>query len=116
MAQQTGAKSILATLWSVADESTQLLMSEFYRLYKENPRLTKAAALQLAQQEMILGKLQPTTGSQAAGAEQDRTSERITTAGATDAASQPPSFPVEPKKSFAHPYYWAPFILIGNWK
>lgn len=21
-----------------------------------------------------------------------------------------------PAKSYAHPYYWAPFILMGNWK
>lgn len=49
MAQEKGAKAILATLWSVADESTQLLLSEFYRLRKENPGLTKAEALQLAQ-------------------------------------------------------------------
>jgi CHAT domain-containing protein len=22
----------------------------------------------------------------------------------------------EPASSFSHPFYWAPFILIGNWK
>ena len=27
-----------------------------------------------------------------------------------------PKFNADPKKPFAHPYYWAPFILIGNWK
>jgi CHAT domain-containing protein len=27
-----------------------------------------------------------------------------------------PLFRPDPKAPFAHPYYWAPFILIGNWK
>jgi CHAT domain-containing protein/Flp pilus assembly protein TadD len=95
VAQQKGAKAILATLWSVADESTQLLMSEFYRLRKVNPQLTKAAALQMAQQEMIAGKLKPalTTG------------ERRGT-GETDTAPA----------DYSHPYYWSPFVLIGNWR
>jgi CHAT domain-containing protein len=26
-----------------------------------------------------------------------------------------PLFKYEDQKKFAHPYYWAPFILIGNW-
>jgi CHAT domain-containing protein len=25
-------------------------------------------------------------------------------------------FNPDPKRPHAHPYYWAPFILIGNWK
>ena len=118
VAQQKGAKAILATLWSVADESTQLLMSEFYRLHQANPHLTKVAALQLAQRGMIEGKLQPKflTGSRSAGTKQEGTSSRTTTDDRVDAASQGSSFPYDPKKPYAHPYYWAPFILIGNWK
>ncbi len=27
-----------------------------------------------------------------------------------------PTFKRDDQKPFAHPYYWAPFILIGNWK
>ncbi|MDT4967577.1 MAG: hypothetical protein QOJ64_2314, partial [Acidobacteriota bacterium] len=95
VAQQKGAKAILATLWSVADESTQLLMSEFYRLRKENPQLTKAAALQMAQQEMIAGKLK---ASNANGERRD-----------TNAADIAPL-------DYSHPYYWSPFVLIGNWR
>lgn len=55
VAQQKGAKAILATLWSVADESTSRLMSEFYRMHKANPAMTKAEALQRAQIAMIQG-------------------------------------------------------------
>jgi CHAT domain-containing protein len=70
-------------------------MSEFYRLRKENPQLTKAAALQIAQQKMIAGKL---TLSNAKNQRRD-TSE-------VDIA------PLD----YSHPYFWSPFILIGNWR
>jgi CHAT domain-containing protein len=106
VAQQKGAKAILATLWSVADESTQLLMSEFYRLRKESPQLTKAAALQLAQQEMIEGKLQPSTPT----AENRDTKEII------GIKTDTPKYLHDPQRRYAHPYYWSPFILIGNWR
>ena len=95
--QTRGGKAVLATLWSVADVSTALLMSEFYRLRKENPRLTKARALQQAQQEMIAGKLQ-TSGT--------RGGRRDTSETDADASAQ----------DYSHPYYWSPFVLIGNWR
>jgi CHAT domain-containing protein len=94
--QGQGGKSVLATLWSVADESTSLLMSEFYRLRKRNPRLTKIAALQMAQQEMIAGKLKA----------YDSKGKRRDTG----------EVAAEPSPDYSHPYYWSPFILIGNWR
>lgn len=97
IAQKNGAKAILATLWKVADQSTALLMSEFYRLRKESPQLTKAEALQMAQREMLAGKLTPASS---AGARR-----------ATGEA-EGPSSPTD----YSHPYYWSPFILIGNWR
>ncbi|MCU1266176.1 MAG: hypothetical protein JWM21_2494 [Acidobacteria bacterium] len=106
VAQQRGAKAVLATLWGVADESTQLLMSEFYRLHKQNPRWTKSEALQLAQQEMLSGKLKPSASSN-----EERTTKR---ADASDANA--PAFPFDPNKPYSHPYYWSPFVLIGNWR
>ncbi len=75
--QAKSGKAVLATLWAVYDESTSLLMQSFYRERKDDPRLTKAKALQRAQMKLITGK---TNG-----------------------------------KSFAHPYFWAGFVLIGNW-
>jgi CHAT domain-containing protein/Tfp pilus assembly protein PilF len=107
IAQKNGAKAILATLWKVADKSTAILMSEFYRLRKENPSLTKSQALQLAQKEMIEGKLQP----------QAATDERRDTGEIMDSApTNALQYPYDPKNPYAHPYYWAPFILIGNWR
>ena len=35
---------------------------------------------------------------------------------APSGAVKRPLFKPDPKVPFAHPYYWAPFILIGNWR
>ena len=48
IAIKTGVQSALASLWSVNDESTTLLMQEFYRQLQK-PDMSKAKALQLAQ-------------------------------------------------------------------
>lgn len=48
IAVRAGARSTLATLWSVDDRSTAALMSEFYKQLANN-NLTKAEALQQAQ-------------------------------------------------------------------
>ncbi len=96
IAQKNGAKAIIATLWKVADRSTAILMSEFYRLRKENPQFTKAEALQRAQQAMLAGKLRSTemSGKRRSTGEAD----------------------IEPTSDYSHPYYWSPFVLIGNWR
>ncbi len=49
VAVRAGARSTLATLWQVNDESTAELMKEFYRQLKDDPKITKAKALQRAQ-------------------------------------------------------------------
>jgi CHAT domain-containing protein len=48
MAQKQGAKSVIGTLWSVADVSTSVFMTEFYGLYNNN-KLDKAEAIRQAQ-------------------------------------------------------------------
>ncbi len=101
-----GAKAVLASLWAVADESTQLLMSEFYRLRKENPKLTKAEAMQIAQQAMISGKLKSSGNSSGC-----RNSEVVN----LDGSSQT-KFKCDANAPFSHPFYWSPFVLIGNWR
>ena len=73
IAQQQGAKAVLATLWSVADKSTATLMTEMYRQRQEK-KLTKIDALRQAQLSLL----------------------------------------ANPR--YQHPFYWAPFILMGNWK
>ena len=73
IAQQQGAKAVLATLWPVADQSTATLMADMYRR-RQSDSLTKIEALRKAQ------------------------------------------IALQTQSKYAHPYYWAPFILMGNWK
>jgi CHAT domain-containing protein len=74
MAIRSGARSTLATLWSVQDQSTSLLMTKFYqKLIQTNTSITKAEALRQAQLVLVHSK------------------------------------------EYRHPFYWAPFVLVGNW-
>lgn len=59
--QAKSGKAVLASLWSVYDESTAVLMKNFYRLRKENPKLSKAEALQRAQRNLIGDANDPTS-------------------------------------------------------
>ena len=52
VAIKAGARSALATLWFINDEASATLVSEFYRQLR-NPKLSKAQALQLAQQRLL---------------------------------------------------------------
>ncbi len=106
LAQRQGAKAVIASLWPVADRSTKNLMQEFYKLREAKANITKAEALQQAQIKLLRGALQVTGEALAARA--------ITHA--TDTTTNLPKFKVDPKAPYAHPCYWAPFILIGNWK
>jgi CHAT domain-containing protein len=49
--QYAGARSVLASLWSVADESTAVLMERFYGYLRAG--LSKDAALRRAQLDLI---------------------------------------------------------------
>lgn len=72
VAVRSGARSTIASLWSVDDESTALLMSYFYQELSQSQQ-PLAEALRRAQ----LAVLQ--------------------------------------QKDFAHPFFWAAFVLVGNW-
>ncbi|MEH2229165.1 MAG: CHAT domain-containing protein [Nostoc sp.] len=69
VAVRAGARSTLATLWTVDDEFTSDFMGELYR--QLDARVTKAQALQRAQLAIL--------------AKENR------------------------------PYFWAPYVLLGNW-
>ncbi len=103
IAQQAGAKAVLATLWPVADASTAALMRALYQAHKMD-HMDKADALRQAQLALLRGSVAVEVSSNA---------ERGL---ARRAAGQPSGhFAVNPKAPYAHPFYWAPFLLMGNW-
>lgn len=81
--QNAGVRAAIASLWSVDDGGTEVLMSQFYQQLQQN-NLSKAAALQQAQIALIRGAIEPQADTQLT------------------------------PKALTHPYYWSPFILIGN--
>ncbi len=72
VAVKAGARSVMASLWAVNDASTATLVPLFFENLK-NPNLSKAQALQRAQQHLLA------------------------------------------EVEYQHPFYWAGFVLIGNW-
>ena len=53
IAIKAGARSAFATLWFVNDEASSSLVSNFYTQLRNSPALTKAAALQKAQVQLL---------------------------------------------------------------
>jgi CHAT domain-containing protein len=53
VAVKAGARSALASLWSVNDQSTSQVVSDFYHQLRNSPSMTKARALQTAQVAML---------------------------------------------------------------
>jgi CHAT domain-containing protein len=70
--QYAGARSVVVSLWSIADASTARLMAELYRHLKAGA--SKDEALRRAQVALIRSK------------------------------------------AYGHPFYWAPFVLVGDWR
>ncbi len=97
IAQQKGAEAVLGTLWDVADTSTSMLMSDFYARWIGHPQEGKAEALRQAQIDLLKGRSRP----EKAGGSQCR----------ADGAA-----PGTSAGDYSHPYYWAPFVLMGNYE
>lgn len=110
VAQQNGAKAVLATLWPVADESTALLMADFYRRRQAHPELGKAEALRESQVALLRGEL---GGTAKPGPITEKGQKAIGSSPEDKAPKAKPFIPDE-RAPFAHPFFWAPFILIGN--
>ena len=69
-----GAPTVGVSLWSVADNSTAQLMTDFYKRLLATPDGSPSTAMRAAQTNMITGK------------------------------------------KYAAPFYWAPFVLVGEWR
>ena len=97
--QRAGARATIASLWTVNDSTTQLLMNGFYTALQSG-KITKAEALRQAQIALI------TRDDSALGAQR----------GAMVSLRRQLREGLQPDVAnhLNHPYYWAPFILIGN--
>jgi CHAT domain-containing protein len=88
-AQRKGAKAVISSLWEVDDSSTGELMADFYKRWADGAgKVEKVEALRQAQLDLLRGMIAP---------------------------KPDPMNPNQPS-SFEHPYYWAPFVLMGNWR
>ena len=89
VAQLKGAKSVLLPIWPADDNSTGDLMADFYKRWPDGGgKVMKVEALRQTQLDLLTGKVAP---------KRDYTN---------------PNAPT----SYAHSYYWAPFVLMENWK
>ena len=99
LAVQTGVKTAVGSLWSVSDEGTLGLMSEFYRNLKTAP--IRAAALRNAQISLLRGQVTVTKG-------------RLQFPDGSK-VDLPASDARQETINLIHPYYWAPYTVVGNW-
>ena len=103
LAQEQGATSVLATLWPVNDPATAVIMQSFYRNWV-GAKMSKASALRMAQISMIRGDLKAAGKGGGCRAEPfGRTPDKN-------------EFKCDPNAPYSHPYFWSPFVLIGNWR
>jgi len=103
-----GTPSVVASLWNVEDSSTAQLMASFYKNLKT---MTKVEALRQAQLQLIRGEVRSDLlarrGIGGVG--------KLGDAPPTKSDSSSP-VPVSITVSTSHPYFWAPFILVGEGK
>jgi CHAT domain-containing protein len=94
--QIAGAQALVGSLWSVDDKATEMLMTEFYRNLWER-KLSKIESLRQAQFTM-LAQYDPATKTL-----QPRGLRPVT----TDDAARANRLPA---------FYWAAFVLSGDWR
>jgi len=102
IAQQKDAEAVLATLWDVNDASTSRLMADFYSRWVAHPADGKAESLRQAQLAFVRGNATTAApnGKDRGFQNQQNSTSTLMPTGAAD----------------SHPYYWAPFVLIGNFQ
>jgi CHAT domain-containing protein len=97
-----GADAVMASLWVVADKSTSEIMQEFYKNLATG-KMTKSQALRQAQLSLLKGKKS-----------QLEDAKKRAPGGLVPVAEPENSSKNREATNYSHPYYWAPFILIGN--
>ncbi|MBE9066981.1 CHAT domain-containing protein [Leptolyngbya cf. ectocarpi LEGE 11479] len=95
----SGAKTSIASLWSVSDEASAGLMIELYRQLQDSQPTIKAEALRAAQLAMIRGDI---------FVDNDQLK------GLGESQQLPTELTIDGQRNFSHPYYWAAFSLVGS--
>lgn len=118
--QRKGARSVISTLWPVEDDSTAIIMERFYRLLRSRSNVGKIDALRQAQLELLRGDLAG-GGEAARKAVESRHSRPMPVRRRSELGKRPTAATKAPPwrtglPRFSHPYYWAPFVLTGNWQ
>jgi len=118
-----GTPSVVVSLWSVDDVSTAILMERFYQALQEGQN--KAQALQsaiLRVRDMTAGEVIPyvekaraglARGQEVAERTRIRLDEQLATLYKQDWLAQEGQAPTYP---FQRLFYWAPFVLVGDWR
>jgi CHAT domain-containing protein/tetratricopeptide (TPR) repeat protein len=104
---QAGAPGVVSTLWTVADNSTALLMEKFYRLHIKDgkPPATALREAQLWLRELTRREL---------GAYYEEIYMRMSPDSALDASIKLIQENGSPDdRLYAHPFYWAAFTYTG---
>jgi CHAT domain-containing protein len=86
-----GCRSVVASLWKVDDRATQTLMAAFYRAYWGEKVVSRVEALRQAQLSLLKEGVRGQVSK---------------------------ALPVRPgrKEDRLPPYYWAAFVLSGDWR
>jgi len=108
-----GTPSVIASLWKVDDSSTAQLMAGFYRHLK---KMSKAEALREAQLEMIQGGVGGELIAQrgVGGVTKGNGSPGAVSLSPGPVSSSGSQSQISVPVSSTHPYFWAPFILVGE--
>ncbi len=104
-----GTPSVVASLWNVEDSSTAQLMASFYKNLKT---MSKVEALRQAQLQLIRGEVRSDLLAR-------RGIGGVGKLGETPSVQLPAPSSVLPAPisvTTSHPYFWAPFILVGDGK
>src|SRR5262249_27158442 len=104
-----GVPAQVVSQWSVDDAATAVLMERFY-IYLKAGR-SKGEALHLAALSLLQGERPKATRALAGGVRVARKGERPI----PNTQHPIPDSSTENRK-WSHPYYWAPFVLMGDWR